>query len=58
MTMFERLGISAELWVDCMVSFRRWFRSGVGRSKSMQSAAEAQGHHRAISISSARKAFA
>ena len=57
-SMFERLGISAELWVDCVMNFRRWFRSSVGRPKSMQSAAETRGHNRAISISSARKAFA
>ena len=57
-SMFERLGISAELWVDCVVNFRRWFRSSVGREKSMQSAAETRGHNRAISVSSARKAFA
>ena len=57
-SMFERLGISAELWVDCVVNFRRWFRSSVGRPKSMQSAAESRGHNRAISIRSARNAFA
>ncbi len=57
-SMFERLGISAELWVDCVVNFRRWFRSSVGRPKSMQSAAETRGHNRAISVSSARRAFA
>ena len=56
--LFERLGISTELWVDCVVNFRKWFRSSVGRPKSMQSAAETRGQNRAISISSARKAFA
>ena len=56
--MFERLGISAELWVDCVVNFRKWFRSSVGRPKSMAFAAERRGHHRAISIRSARKTFA
>ena len=57
-SMFERLGISAELWVDCVVNFRRWFRSSVGRPKSMQSAADTRGHNLAISIRSARNAFA
>jgi len=57
-SMFERLGISAELWVDCVVNFRRWFRSSVGRPKSMQSAADTRGHNRAICIRSARNAFA
>ena len=57
-SMFERLGISAELWVDCVVNFRRWFRSSVCRPKSMQSAADTRGHNRAFSIRSARNAFA
>ena len=57
-SMFERLGISAELWVDCVVNFRRWFRSSVGRPKSMQSAADSRGHNRAISIRTARNTFA
>ena len=56
--LFERLEISAELWVDCVVNFRKWFRSSVGRPKSMESAAEARGHNRALSVNSARRAFA
>ncbi|HQX51258.1 MAG TPA: hypothetical protein PLR25_15185 [Planctomycetaceae bacterium] len=55
--LFERLGISTELWVDCVVNFRKWFRSSVGRPKSMEAAAESRSQNRAISISSARKAF-
>ena len=31
--MFERLGISTELWVDCVMNFRKWFRSSVGHAK-------------------------
>ena len=56
--LFERLGISTELWVDCVVNFRKWFRSSVGRPKAMEASADARGQNRAISISSARKAFA
>ncbi len=55
--LFERLGISTELWVDCVVNFRKWFRSSVGRPKSMEASADTRGQNRAISISSARKAF-
>ena len=55
--LFERLGISTETWVDCVVNFRKWFRSSVGRPKSMEAAAESRGHNRAISINSARKIF-
>ena len=56
--LFERLGISTELWVDCVVNFRKWFRSSVGRPKAMEAAAEFRGHNRPISIRSARKVFA
>jgi hypothetical protein len=45
------------MWVDCVVNFRKWFRSSVGRPKSMEASAEARGHNRAISITSARRAF-
>ena len=55
--LFERLGITTELRVDCVVNFRKWFRSSVGRPQSMKAASEARGHSRAISICSARKAF-
>lgn len=55
--LFERLGISTELWVDCVLNFRKWFRSSVGRPKSMKAAAETRGYNRAISINSARRAF-
>jgi REP element-mobilizing transposase RayT len=55
--LFERLGISTELWVDCVVNFRKWFRSSVGRPKSMEASAEARGHNRALSVRAARRAF-
>lgn len=55
--LMDRLGISSEMWVDCVVNFRKWFRSSVGRPKSMEAAAEAKGQNRAISITSARRAF-
>ena len=55
--LFERLGISTEMWVDCVMNFRKWFRSSVGRPKSMAAVANTRGHKRAISISSARRAF-
>ena len=55
--LFERLGIPTKLWVECMVKYRKWFRSSVGRPKSMEAAAAARGHNRSISVSSARRAF-
>ena len=42
---------------DCVVNFQKWFHSSVGRPKSMEAAAETRGHNRAISVSSARRAF-
>jgi hypothetical protein len=35
-SVFERLGISTELWIDCVVNFRKWFRSRVGRPKQRE----------------------
>jgi hypothetical protein len=55
---FERLQISAELWVECVTHFHKWFRSSVGRPKSMATNAETKGHNRAISINTSRKVFA
>jgi hypothetical protein len=55
--LLERIGISTELWVDCVVNFRKWFRSNVGRPKAMETAAAARGQNRAISIVAARRAF-
>jgi hypothetical protein len=54
----ERMGVSADLWVECVVNFRKWFRSSVGRPKSMSTHADSRGHNRAISISSSRRLFA
>ncbi|MFO0976527.1 MAG: hypothetical protein U0996_09025 [Planctomycetaceae bacterium] len=34
---FERLEISAELWVDCVLNFRKWFRSAIVRSGTLPS---------------------
>jgi hypothetical protein len=55
--LFERLGISSDLWVECVVNYRKWFRSTVGRPKAMTVAAESHGHNRAISSSSSRRVF-
>jgi len=41
--LFERLGISTELWVACVLNFRKWFRSSVGCPKSIEAAAETRG---------------
>ena len=54
----ERMGVSAELWVECVMHFRKWFRSSVGRPKSMSTHTDSRGHNRAISINSSRRLFA
>jgi hypothetical protein len=41
-----------------LMNFRNWFRSSVGRPKSMSTHADSRGHNRAISISSSRRLFA
>jgi hypothetical protein len=41
---FERLQISAELWVECVENFHKWFRSSVDRPKSMSTHADMHGH--------------
>jgi REP element-mobilizing transposase RayT len=55
--LFERFGIAPEMWVNCVMQFKKLFRTSVGRPRSMQAAAEAHGHNRAISINSARNVF-
>lgn len=55
--LFERLGISTELWRDCVLNFRKWFHSKVGRPNSMETVAAARGQNRAISIVAVRRAF-
>jgi hypothetical protein len=46
----ERLAVSSELWIDCAVNFRRWFRSSVGRPKSIPTHTESRGLNRPIRI--------
>ena len=55
---FERLQISATLWAECVTHFHTWFRSSMGRPKSMATNAETKAHNRAISINASRKVFA
>ena len=55
--LFERLQTSCDLCVECVENFHKWFRSSVGRPKSMTNHADVQGHNRAISITSSRRVF-
>lgn len=56
-SILERLQISADLWVDCVQHFHKWFRSTVGRPKTMESAAASGKQNRAISIRNSRQVF-
>ena len=48
----------AEMQVDCLVNSRKWFRSSVGRPKSMEAAASAKAQNRASSVNAAHRQFA
>jgi hypothetical protein len=54
----ERPQISAELWVECVENFHKWFRSSVGRQRFRAAHVEVLGHTRAISVKSSRRGFA
>jgi hypothetical protein len=63
MTRANRRDVLAE-WgihvVHCIIlmNLRKWFRSSVGRPKSMSTHADSRGHNRAIIISSSRRLLA
>jgi REP element-mobilizing transposase RayT len=54
---FERVGISPELWVDCVKRFRRWHSSGVGRVSSLKQQAERHGPNRSLNTELSRAVF-
>ena len=54
---FERLGLSGELWVECVAKFHKWFRSNVGAPKVMQEDASQRGGNRAIGVRRSRRVF-
>ncbi|MEQ9406870.1 MAG: hypothetical protein RIK87_04055 [Fuerstiella sp.] len=55
--LFDRVGISAEIWVDCVKRFGKWHASGVGRPSSLKRHIERTGRNRSLNTSMSRHAF-
>lgn len=55
---FERVGMSPELWLDCIRRFRKWHSSGVGRESSLKRHAERTGCNRSLNTRLSREVFA
>ncbi|MEQ9587243.1 MAG: hypothetical protein RJS97_04745 [Parvibaculaceae bacterium] len=55
---FERVGISPEIWVDCVKRFGKWHASGVGRPESLKRHAERIGRNRSLNTSLSQQVFA
>lgn len=56
-SIFDRLQISGELWVDCVKEFHKWFRGNAGRPKSMERDAAERERTRAMSVRNSRRMF-
>jgi REP element-mobilizing transposase RayT len=55
--LFERLGLNAATWADCIDQFGRQFRRAVGRAVSLARFAERSGQHWLHGVSWSRRAF-
>ena len=56
--LFERMGLSADIWVDCVRRFNRWHGSGVGRLSSLRRHAERTGRNRSMNTRLSQQVFA
>ena len=56
--LFERMGMSADIWVDCVRRFNRWHGSGVGRLSSLKRHAERTGRNRSMNTRLSQQVFA
>lgn len=56
--LFDRVGMSAEIWVDCVRRFGKWHASGVGRPSSLKRQAERTGCNRSLNTGLSRQVFA
>lgn len=54
---FDRVGVSSELWVECVRRFRKWHGSGVGRTASLTKQAERTGRNRSLNTGRSRELF-
>jgi REP element-mobilizing transposase RayT len=55
--LFERLGLNAETWTDCVDQFGRQFHRAVGRAASLARFAERSGQHWLHGVKWSRRAF-
>jgi hypothetical protein len=53
----ERVGVSSELWVECVKHFGKWHGSGVGRPASLNKQAERTGRNRSLNTGRSRELF-
>ena len=57
LSIFERVGVSSELWVECVKRFGKWHGSGVGRTSSLKQHAERTGRNRSLNARRSRQLF-
>lgn|GEM_PF-3006514 len=55
--LFDRMGISAEIWVGCVRRFGKWHPSGVGRPLSLKRQAERTGCNRSLNNRLSRQVY-
>ena len=56
-SLFDRLGINADIWVDCVNRFGKWHGSAVGRPASLQRHSERTGRNRSLNAAISRLTF-
>ncbi|MCA9083633.1 MAG: hypothetical protein KDA81_06240, partial [Planctomycetaceae bacterium] len=56
--LFGRIGMSPDIWVDCVRRFGRWHSSGVGRPASLRRQSERTGRNRSLNTGLSRQVFA
>lgn len=57
-SLFDRVGISAEIWVDCVRRFGKWHASGVGKPSSLKLHSARTGRNRSLNTAISRQVFA
>lgn len=55
--LFDRVGMAAEIWVDCVRRFHKWHGSGVGRPASLKHHAIRSGRNRSLNLRLSKSVF-
>ena len=55
--LFDRIGMSPDIWVDCVRRFGKWHASGVGRPASLKRQSERTGRNRSLNTALSRQIF-